>query len=769
MNTEDIVMLFTVGTSITAIMDQAKIYKYQDGKKTINKETVESLSREINKLVGSLDNGEGDNSVVEKIKELINEDDRKIGIEKVFEYLWGEDGQDKDNTIKSNFNNISLPTAEFNSSYKWLAATAEKKTPDSLKPVFFSTDNPASILTANVARALWAGVRRRKLFTDIDILPGTNSQCKIEIKNEDKFRKSVDSLFKKLDEKRVEAEQDHKTVIINATGGYKPIAGFAAIYAQIFDLSTIYLYEGSKEAAVELPTLPLGYAIESLEEEISLLRAIKDNPDIINYPSDCLPPWVNSLVYKTAESGGQVLGFLAKSLIKQYKTRREREAIGKGLLYFLKECDLDGRLSEYVRKRISGEWANLWIGDQIPETVEHSRRHSRRLMEIGANLLRALGEKGRQEAGLDDPFTLALLISAIYLHDIGHTAFSFPINKPGSPPGPFPLGLFPSAVREVHHLLTGNILENNPKKFFPGKDGIENEVSLLKLLTPLVCAYHRKYTRLKSPEGTLEQFSIDIRKNKPAIWSVSCFLFGEEKFKDGLRSLEKSLKELADKNMIELEYLQKTLSAAALLRVIDACDVQADRVVSSEYLKARLDRTRDEARSLMVQLETFPEKEETSEIRKLVEKVDQAGELFKTDRAVKGQLDSNAVAKINEVLKKDSFYKKIFKCLSDLKEDSAGFKGLTAKPLVRELSLCNRVVFKWEQFLHFYKHRLVGYVFPLSDREGEISIKVVPQDKKLNNSGDINDIRIEIQEEIEACGEVLPFKITVEDIQEKNS
>jgi hypothetical protein len=108
--------------------------------------------------------------------------------------------------------------------------------------------------------------------------------------------------------------------------------------------------------------------------------------------------------------------------------RRNVDLEGRALLDRIRRED--PTLGDYMKGRIAEGWAELWLGDQIPETVEHSRKHSKRLMETTAHFFRAAPET-LKDLGLDRPAPLALLLSAIVLHDIGHTSIKADLSANG--------------------------------------------------------------------------------------------------------------------------------------------------------------------------------------------------------------------------------------------------------------------------------------------------------------------------------------------------
>nr|WP_321500852.1 hypothetical protein [uncultured Dethiosulfovibrio sp.] len=601
------------------------------------------------------------------------------------------------------------------------------------------------------------------------------------------FHKSVNRMFANFDEQRA-GLSPNDSMVINMTGGYKSISAYASLYSLIYDIPAIYAFGDSPLATREtfdLMPLPISCAIGAMDEEISILKGLRDLKDpsrIAEILKDkTLPRWVTGLFVDGEPSS------LVDSLIEQYeKGRNQTTGSGKELLRRLKIADQN--LGLYLEKLIETSWSELWIGDQIPETVEHSRRHSKRIMEIAGNFLRALDHDYRQSDDknkekpssrifMDDPICLALLISSIYLHDIGHTALIYPVDPDkGKEEGAFPLSMFPSAVRETHHILSAEIIRYrtepdddsdktpreplfpDPKEVLQGPteadlDELRAKINILKELLPEICIGHRRYARLNE--------KVDIKRKK-AVWQVGKFLMGKEKFIETLVPMDKKLKKnyehlfrAADGKITS----QMALTVTALLRVIDGCDVQTDRIVSDEYLTQRLHRTAYEAMTLEAQLPMFEDilrsyvtkiNGEPISIYKCLEEVCSESRKLTPDGAKNGTMDSIYVDKIKNI--SSALYPYIFKILRRTKGEE-NFNSLF-KPeniaLVQALSLANKIIFKWEQFLHFYKHRSIEVVLPVPGDgiSADVDICLLSKDNK-NQKAELTSVARDIANEIQ--------------------
>ncbi len=410
---------------------------------------------------------------------------------------------------------------------------------------------------------------------------------------------------------------------------------------------------------------------------------------------------------------------------------RERE-----LLFRLKKASPE--LGNYVEKLIETRWSDLWMRDQIPETVEHSGRHSKRIMEIAGNVMRSLdrgkplGESRSKDLYMDRPIPLALLISAIYLHDIGHTALTYPVDLKSKNVDVFPLSLFPSAVREVHNLLSADMLRERAEDLFPDPDDLESfeaeedsshhlrdYLEILKNLVPEICAGHRGYVRLDDHLPA---------KKKKSVWAVGKFLMGKEGFKSTLIPVASRLDRFAD--IFDSNSVSKgeVLTVTALLRVFDGFDIQADRAVGEAHLNLRMEITAYERRALQSQLPIY------SDVLKGIH-CELDGEDISMWSCIKelcGLTESMTPERVDRIGRLcKAIYPAMFDHMRKLKGDE-GFQALFNREnllTVHALSMANKIAFKWEQIIGSYGYLSIEAVCPVPSEMDRCSvdIKLIPK------------------------------------------
>ncbi|MBQ6971859.1 MAG: hypothetical protein IJP86_05830 [Synergistaceae bacterium] len=610
-----------------------------------------------------------------------------------------------------------FPSAEMQTILRWLSNVIKGKAEevDEVRVVMLPTKTAASVLTAHVGivclnhlKALYGKIKVHCSRDSSGIIP-----LPIKVDTREEILPSIANLFAKLDE-LADGKKPGEEVIICSTGGYKAVSGFAMVYAQLHSLPCLYSFEKTSDA-YELMSMPLGYAYSSLDEEINMLKAVRENAQV---SKDSLPQWV-----KDSE-------FMAGTLLKSYDEAREKPyGLGEEIFRRLRNCKGGNEWADYLQNLLTLRWGELWLGDQIPETVEHSRRHSKRLMEMAANFFRCAGKSiGNIGFTDDDPLPLALLIASIYLHDIGHTALSYPPavnNDDVNNEDLFPLGLFPSAVRELHHILTGEVLNSGSERYFmrseyPGKADV-----LMKCI-PLIAAHHRGYTALRRG---------DSASPNERIMKAGNLILGTERFSETLKPLE----ERAENTGINPEIL---LNVTALLRVLDGCDVQSDRVISRRYLEYRNQRSADEARLIQAEM--------MSCIRRLPER------LQENVRAVfiGGNISGNEIEDYCKMI-----YSQVFDGLAGLKGRHGNWRNVQgcALPEFIALSLANRLAFKREQYLHFQKHQCTAFVLPvMNEEENTITVKIFRSSLIDGDiTGTLEAIAHDIDREYDAVKDVL--------------
>ncbi|HCZ07377.1 MAG TPA: hypothetical protein DHV12_09680 [Thermotogae bacterium] len=432
---------------------------------------------------------------------------------------------------------------------------------------------------------------------------------------------SPDDLYKAL----LDLKDKYREIAIIGSGGYKILAVYAGFFGMLFRIPVYYKFEKFDEL-IDFKPLPLYWDIRELEYHITRLR------------SQAKP--------------GTLYSFLGNNI----------DAIREETLYsepLLNTVMPDGKLKSLLKENLPF-WMNQWIGDQVPEMVEHSKRHSRRLLEKFEFL---------NEGGIFSPdfceneeVFYFLLIASAYLHDIGHTMIEYKGLQ---------LQAFPEILRKYHHILSKKFLENHRDEMGLGTLNEELFTAL-----KLICMYHRKDMFLANPLKNIKETD-----------RIFFRYFDEEVVPMNNHPEFKNLPE---------QIQRITLKVAALLKLLDEMDVQADRIVDEHYKDARNFRTNLEIDHLQSKLE---------ELKKSLSVEDISGDL-------------------NEICQRFSCNK-----LADLSE-----------PVILAHSLANRIEFKKKQKDHFKKHSSIRAVVPQLGSDGTLVIRI-------HSDGDIGKVKDDLEDQ----------------------
>jgi hypothetical protein len=413
------------------------------------------------------------------------------------------------------------------------------------------------------------------------------------------------------------------------------------------------------------------------------------------------------------------------------RDRLKRFGYGARLIRRWLPKDVQAQLEEKQIPR----WENVWIGDQIPETVEHSRGHSQRLMEYAAELLEPQLVRKRDFLSADE---LYCLICCLWLHDIGHTGLTFrwPVRSAGEsdsdvetfrrflgvwglkqsqlagvpPDVEIPVALFPSLVRLFHNFISAQRICCG--EYLPERE--RDAVALISM-------YDRREMPLRAGTWRQQDFGIVA----PALGNLIP--------DDGIPFRSGALTR------------DRILFLCAVLRLLDGLDVQSDRVIDENYWRERRQRTREEVRycgALLERLAGAVNGADAGPARGLQEARAGLDELVKQweklpdhlegwDQAdhVEESAKSIVTSKINPLIKEVLF--------------PAGAVAQPQEPLVHAISLANRILFKMMQEAHFYKHSRVKLVY-LTFQEAGYQVQMmfeeeVPPERKKSLAGDIWD------------------------------
>ncbi len=559
-------------------------------------------------------------------------------------------------------------------------------------------------------------------------------------------------------------------VIVDVTGGYKNLGLVTAIYSMFKNIPFYYKYqEGNIE---EFPAFGLDWDYDYFDRIYSIINALefnnedKNNLDISQYLT--LNYDISALFIYDPEKKGLKPFYPLNRILNDYEDKREIPfGFGENLLSIFdikdNEKSQDNQLinmKNYIEYMIKTKWSKQWIGDLIPETVEHSQRHSKRLMDFTASLINIIGEDNFLPEEIKDKYYsdtnitykyiyYFILIVSINIHDLGHTYSKYRL-KDGNY---IYLDNFPSMIRDLHNELTVQLIEEeqNNKNMFgiletnKKNDKIRydldnifgnNKKEIIEAIK-LVCKYHRGYLPIdntdkghNSQKLFVETFKIDTIPLEALLYSTH--------------------------SPINDDLLKKVIiHAARWLKFIDGTDVQADRIITDAHHRARLNRTKFEALTLIDKYKNnYCNAVFLQELQKLKNEI----ELIDVESLTSENLE-----------KQKELYIKIESICKNLESEVYNFvKAKLLKPEIEyninssEMELLDTIAFKASQFTHFEKHRSVAAIYPTWlewDNQNMFDIKLHLKiiKNKMNNANFeihekvIEDIKNDINKELEGA------------------
>ncbi len=410
------------------------------------------------------------------------------------------------------------------------------------------TEDIASLLKC------WLAANKDAMQADDDNIL-VHAAGELDVEEKDKFHAGLAQVAGIVIKKLREAVDKYAARYLNLTGGYKGIIPVLSLLGYTKSVNICYAHEKSGDILL-MPELPVAWDRQRLDEVRGFVLRSKISGDEYN-----LLPHEYKFLFQKPHGASRYERTALGELVARAETASTRFGYGRYLL------DMLGQDDRKILEDKLKEWEHLWLGDQIPETVEHSRLHALRLLGFAYQLFLAFPNLKEQVGG---PHGLYLLICAIWLHDIGHVAMEFKHNGKM-----LPIGLMPSLVREWHHYSSAAMIG-------AGERYIAN-VNDRKVVT-LLAEYHRGDMRL---DGDPAEF------DEP---------YGHGILTAKRKTLRQKLNGETLPNGITVDHV---LRLAALLRFIDGCDVQTDRTGGEKYIEARKKRTHDEVSFLQTRLATL--------------------------------------------------------------------------------------------------------------------------------------------------------------------
>lgn len=386
----------------------------------------------------------------------------------------------------------------------------------------------------------------------------------------------LDNLVKAVQDAIDEHRGTHR-IVINLTGGYKGAIPHLVLIASAYeDVEVIYKYETSS-ATVTLPAMPLALDLPMWRDYRWLMRALPHLGTGGRLLQSDVPRPVRALFQVDAQNRAK--GNFLYELCKREYDRHANDVFsmhGRGDLLL----DLLGGkpgLREWLREHVE-RWQYAWLGDQVPEMAEHQRGHTQRALELASQIIRPAFASNNGMFLTDTE--LAVFIAAVWLHDIGHAGKQF--SAAGKT---YVVDGFPTLIRDWHHFLAAQMLKDDIEAIKNGRDGAFfrkpkctsgiRAVDFIRAVA-LVARHHRRCLPL---DGT--------QSNSP--------FPGEDGAEAPVGEKESIVQ--VDNEKVRWKLL------TALYRVVDAADVQGERVGTKQYREALAELSVRQADAMMDEAE----------------------------------------------------------------------------------------------------------------------------------------------------------------------
>jgi len=317
----------------------------------------------------------------------------------------------------------------------------------------------------------------------------------------------------------------------------------------------------------------VSFYLDSWRDHRGLLKSIGDGGPDKKGLIDALPPQLRAGFIGEKLNKSPLLIWMEEQF--QETVQRVGTQYGPGKI-------LSDRLGEYRQRYESNiaRWQYGWLGDQVPEMAEHQRGHTQRLLEFASQILVPIFA---EDSTFLSELELYILLCAIWLHDIGHAPPKFKV-LPSDDKEYFISG-FPILIREFHHLTAASLLDEEAERAKKGEPGIyfvkyndngsfEREEAIRAIAT--IARYHRKATPL---------------------------LEGQPAYEYGTKNWTVKLEEVCPETQTVCGKEVRVRLLTALFRMMDASDVQYERIGVQELKEQREKTIRMETDALLFRLE----------------------------------------------------------------------------------------------------------------------------------------------------------------------
>jgi len=515
-------------------------------------------------------------------------------------------------------------------------------------------------------------------------------------------------------------------IFLNVTGGYKGTVPYSTLMGMLHRDNVVigYLFEESPEI-IFTPAYPVGLDFRQWHENALRLRMAQEPGGTAYFIPD-LP--VQELLQPD-----QRLSAFGRELEEQYEKQLSTDPLkfysrniitrllhesgpwvggekseGAGNSQKPWNSNEAGKLREILHNLVDKVGDIIWLGDKIPEMVEHAQRHHHDLLEFTELFLTPILYHQPDFLNARERF---VLLSAVMLHDSGHSLDSISVQSCRDLEGLFgdvsiegfegEIPLFPNDVRAYHQYLASIRLNDKDMASdlgWPGRECLKKKglPEMLHDAVILACLYHRRRMDYDMDSGQ-QKGKLHLTGQWPG-------------------PLVNKAAHFEQKCNVDL------MKVVALLRLIDGCDSQARRAGPRARVDLTLSLLKRDYRTAAMRAEQA--------YRAFQDGPNCINEGNWTQAIVKETRDINdRVAQSWEL--KDDKRQIRFECLKTLENSGSSPKQKQCARLwLMAAEAADRAQMRFGQFAHFMKHRAVT------------EIRVLPADDFSKNNLTFNVVLI---------------------------
>lgn len=385
------------------------------------------------------------------------------------------------------------------------------------------------------------------------------------------------------------AEGQDTSLILDVTGGFKSLLPYAGVLGAIFENVTVQsLFESSAEHVIQ-PPLPLQLDLPLWTMHRASLAALKE---VVRSPARrepaawaTLPAPLQGLFRQPADWSTQPLQ--AGPLLTIIEKRASDLQDQGGLSLHQPPAFVRPLFRDPAKAKALLDWVDaageIWLGDLIPETVDHARGHAHRLWERAFELIRPIQQVATQEQyeAIFPDDVLLMLFGTLWVHDVGHASHRIRLQTDqANGPEPRDISAFPSLVRDLHSFTACERILDDPRHF-----RLPEQLSVLGVpFSQAVALGYRLHRGSLSVGGLLRDALLNHDQLKPGV--KRCWGWVPDVERGICDPVWKA--NWTDRDAAKF--------AVALQRMFDGSDVRSERAGNRDYRERRLALTWDELR-----------------------------------------------------------------------------------------------------------------------------------------------------------------------------